>query len=191
MHNYYTLLYNKLVFNVLQEQFGEHEAVLFARSATAGGQRFPVHWSGDCESTWEAVSETLRGNLSLTLSGFGFASHDIGGFEGHPREIYMRWCTYGAFSSHTRLYGSASYRHRLSPYIYAAAIEAHETGVPVQRHTMLEFPADRTTLHLDQQFMFGRSLLVAPVFTTDDRDTEYYVPAGKLSEKFSLPRNAV
>ncbi|KAG8938944.1 hypothetical protein FRC04_007230 [Tulasnella sp. 424] len=204
MHNYYTQLYNKLVFNVLQERLGEHEAVLFARSATAGGQRFPVHWGGDCESTWEAMSETLRGNLSLTLSGFGFASHDIGGFEGHPpREIYMRWCAYGAFSSHTRLHGSASYRvpwnydtendtsaskalakfidakHRLSPYIYAAAIEAHETGVPVQRHTMLEFPADRTTLHLDQQFMLGQSLLVAPVFTTDDRDTEYYVPAGK------------
>ncbi|KAG8975097.1 hypothetical protein FRC05_006520 [Tulasnella sp. 425] len=130
--------YNKLVFNLLQERFGEHEAVLFARSATAGGQRFPVHWGGDCESTWEAMSETLRGNLSLTLSGLGFASHDIGGFED------MRWCPYGAFSSHTRLHGSSSYRvpwnydtendasaskalakfidtkHRPSPYMYAA-----------------------------------------------------------------------
>ena len=84
MHNYYTHLYNRTVFDVLREQRGEGEAVLFARSATVGGQQFPVHWGGDCESTFESMAETLRGGLSLGLSGFGFWSHDIGGFEGTP-----------------------------------------------------------------------------------------------------------
>lgn len=93
----YSVIYNELVFNVLEKRFGKNEAVVFARASAAGGQRFPVvsiificydltqchlkHWGGDCESTYEAMAEAMRGALSLTLSGFGFASHDIGGFE--------------------------------------------------------------------------------------------------------------
>ncbi|TFY51576.1 hypothetical protein EVJ58_g10493 [Rhodofomes roseus] len=139
MHNAYSVIYNEMVFAVLEKRFGKGEAVVFARAASAGGQRFPVHWGGDCESTFEAMAESLRGALSLTASGFAFASHDIGGFEGHPPpEIYHRWVAYGLFSSHSRLHGSMSYRvpwhygeeaavymarfldvkHRLMPYLY-------------------------------------------------------------------------
>jgi len=146
------------------------------------------------------MAETLRGGLSFTLSGFAFWSHDIGGFEGHPPpEIYMRWMAFGLFSSHSRLHGSGSYRvpwnygedaakvmakfveakYRLVPYIYATAIHAHETGTPVMRATFLEFPEDRTAYHLDQQYMLGSSLLVAPVFGNDKYDHEYYLPPGK------------
>ncbi|HCX85808.1 MAG TPA: alpha-xylosidase, partial [Micrococcales bacterium] len=82
MHNYYTQLYNKAVFDLLERKRGTGEAVLFARSATTGGQQFPVHWGGDCESTFVAMAESLRGGLSLGMSGFGYWSHDIGGFEG-------------------------------------------------------------------------------------------------------------
>ena len=111
MHNYYTYLYNQTVFDVLREHRGEGEAVLFARSATTGGQQFPVHWGGDCESTFVSMAESLRGGLSLGLSGFGFWSHDIGGFEGTPRaDIYKRWIAFGLLSSHSRLHGSGSYR---------------------------------------------------------------------------------
>ena len=81
IHNTYSVLYNRVVFDLLKERFGEGEAVVFARSATVGGQRFPVHWGGDCESTFEAMAEALRGALGLTSSGFAYASHDIGGFE--------------------------------------------------------------------------------------------------------------
>ncbi|KAF8607761.1 alpha-glucosidase [Ceratobasidium sp. AG-I] len=205
MHNAYAQIYNKLVFEVLEERFGKDEACVFARSATAGGQRFPVHWGGDCESTWEAMAETLRGGLSLTLSGFGFTSHDIGGFEGHPpAEIYMRWLAFGLFSSHSRLHGSSSYRvpwnygeqasevlakfldakHRLMPYLYATAIEAHQTGHPMQRASFLEFPSDRTTYFLDAQYFLGHSLLVVPVFAPDSEEIEYYVPAGRWTPFF-------
>ncbi|HLV80639.1 MAG TPA: alpha-xylosidase, partial [Chthonomonadaceae bacterium] len=81
MHNFYSYLYNKVVFEVLEEKRGRGEATLFARSGTAGCQRFPVHWGGDCYSSFESMAESLRGGLSLCLSGFGFWSHDIGGFE--------------------------------------------------------------------------------------------------------------
>ena len=111
MHNYYAYLYNKTVFEVLEEKRGVGEAVVFARSATAGGQQFPVHWGGDCTATFESMAESLRGGLSLCLSGFGFWSHDIGGFEQTASaDVYKRWCAFGLLSSHSRLHGSGSYR---------------------------------------------------------------------------------
>ena len=111
MHNWYTQLYNKAVHDVLVAEHGAGEAVLFARSATVGGQRLPVHWGGDSTSTYESMAETLRGGLSLALSGFGFWSHDIGGFEGTPDAgVFKRWTAFGLLSSHSRFHGSDSYR---------------------------------------------------------------------------------
>lgn len=200
MHNMYSVIYNELVFNVLKERFGEGEAVVFARASFAGGQRFPVHWGGDCESSYEAMTETIRGCLSLTLSGFAFASHDIGGFEGHPPpEIYQRWVAFGLFSSHSRLHGSSSYRvpwnygeeaaksmsrfldakHQLMPYLYELAIQAHVKGHPMQRAMFLEFPDDPTTQWLDRQYMLGPSLMVAPVFVPIEEESIYYIPRGR------------
>src|SRR4051812_41069043 len=111
MHNYYTYLYNRTVFEAIESVRGAGEAVVYARSATVGGQRFPVHWGGDCESTYTAMAESLRGGLSLGLGGFGFWSHDIGGFEGTPSAgLFKRWVAFGLLSSHSRLHGSDSYR---------------------------------------------------------------------------------
>ncbi|GHH42519.1 alpha-xylosidase [Streptomyces candidus] len=198
MHNYYTHLYNQVVFELLQKERGIGEAVLFARSATAGGQQFPVHWGGDCWASFGAMAESLRGGLSLSLSGFGFWSHDIGGFEGTPDPaVFKRWLAFGLLSSHSRLHGSGSYRvpwefgdeavdvtrqftrlkHRLMPYLYGAAAEAHRDGVPLMRPMLLEFPDDPTTRALDRQYMLGPDLLVAPVFT-EDGDVEFYLPEG-------------
>jgi alpha-glucosidase (family GH31 glycosyl hydrolase) len=196
-HNWYSFIYNKCVFEAVQAKYGKNEAALFARSGTAGSQRFPVHWGGDCESTYEAMAETLRGGLSLAASGFAFWSHDIGGFEGHPpAEIFCRWVAFGLFSSHSRLHGSNSYRVpwnfgddavavtakmvrakcRLMPYIYAQSVLAHETGLPLMRAMILEFPEDPATAFLDKQYMFGDSLLVAPVF--HNTKATFYIPAG-------------
>jgi alpha-D-xyloside xylohydrolase len=198
MHNYYTHLYNQAVFELLRAERGEGEALLFARSATAGGQQYPVHWGGDCESHFKAMAESLRGGLSLGLSGFGFWSHDIGGFEGTPTPaVFKRWVQFGLLSSHSRLHGSKSYRvpwdygaeavevtreftllkHRLAPYLQRAAQQAHTTGVPVMRAMVLEFPDDPAAATLDRQYMLGDDLLVAPVFT-DDGIVDYYVPEG-------------
>ncbi|NLG24412.1 MAG: alpha-xylosidase, partial [Clostridiales bacterium] len=111
MHNYYTHLYNRMVFELLEQHRGVGEAVLFARSATAGGQQYPVHWGGDNSATYPSMAETLRGGLSLAHSGFGFWSHDISGFEQTaPADVYKRWVAFGLLSSHSRLHGSSSYR---------------------------------------------------------------------------------
>ena len=199
MHNWYTQLYNQAVFEVLEGARGEHEAVLFARSATVGGQRMPVHWGGDSSSTFASMAETLRGGLSLALSGFGFWSHDIGGFEGTPDPaVYKRWTAFGLLSSHSRFHGSGSYRvpwafddeavhitrkfarlkNRLMPYLFSAAATAHERGVPVMRPMLLEFPDDPAVAYLDRQYMLGPDLLVAPVFS-EEGEVEFYLPKGR------------
>src|SRR5699024_12024605 len=104
MHTYYTHLFNRTVFDLLVERQGEGEAIVFARSATAGGQQFPAHWGGDNDSSLPSMGETLRGGLSLALSGFGYWSHDIGGFEGAPDPtVFKRWLAFGLLSSHSRL----------------------------------------------------------------------------------------
>ncbi|MFE6934767.1 alpha-xylosidase [Streptomyces sp. NPDC057699] len=198
MHNYYAQIYNRTVFELLEKERGTGEAVLFARSATAGGQQFPVHWGGDCFASFTAMAESLRGGLSLSLSGFGFWSHDIGGFEGTPDPaVFKRWLAFGLLSSHSRLHGNVSYRvpwefgeeavdvartftllkHRLMPYLYGVAAEAHRTGVPMMRPMLAEFPGDPASRTLDRQYMLGPDLLVAPVFT-EDGEVEYYVPEG-------------
>jgi alpha-D-xyloside xylohydrolase len=205
MHNYYTYLYNKTVFEVLEEKLGAGEAAVFARSATTGGQQFPVHWGGDSTATFESMAESLRGGLSLGLSGFGFWSHDIGGFEQTASaDVYKRWCGFGLLSSHSRLHGSSSYRvpwlfdeeavdvlrHftrlkcRLMPYLFAAALQAHEKGVPVLRAMLLEFPDDPACDTLDRQYMLGDNLLVAPVFSPDGR-VDYYLPEGRWTNFFT------
>ncbi|MGW5411575.1 alpha-xylosidase [Actinomadura geliboluensis] len=197
-HNYYTYLYNQTVFDLLRKKRGEGEAVVFARSATVGGQQFPVHWGGDCESTFEAMGESLRGGLSLGASGFGYWSHDIGGFEGTPDPaLFKRWIAFGMLSSHSRLHGSHSYRvpwlfdeesvdvlrdftrlkMRLMPYLAGAARQASGEGLPMMRAMVLEFPDDPACTHLERQYMLGDDLLVAPVFSSDG-DVSYYVPGG-------------
>jgi alpha-D-xyloside xylohydrolase len=198
MHNYYPMLYNRAVFELLEEVRGKGDAVLFARSATAGGQTLPVHWGGDSTSTYESMAETLRGGLSLALSGFGFWSHDIGGFEGTPDAgVFKRWTAFGLLSSHSRLHGSDSYRVpwnfdeeaveitrkftrfklALMPYLYAAGLEATAIGTPVMRPMQLEFPDDPATGYLDRQYMLGSDLLVAPVFDAEGW-VDFYLPAG-------------
>ncbi|KMV35517.1 alpha-xylosidase [Franconibacter pulveris] len=199
MHNHYAFLYNELVWNVLKETVGEAEAVLFARSASVGAQQFPVHWGGDCYANYESMAESLRGGLSIGLSGFGFWSHDIGGFENTaPAHVYKRWCAFGLLSSHSRLHGSKSYRvpwayddeacdvvrHftqlkcRLMPYLYRQSVLAHECGTPVMRAMMLEYPEDPACDYLDRQYMLGDSLLVAPVFS-EAGDVSFYLPQGR------------
>ncbi|NUT27431.1 MAG: alpha-xylosidase [Streptomyces sp.] len=205
MHNYYTYLYNRTVFDVLRKHRGEEEAVVFARSATTGSQKFPVHWGGDCEATYESMAESLRGGLSLGLSGFGYWSHDIGGFEGTPTPaLFKRWLAFGLLSSHSRLHGSSSYRVpwlfdeesvdvarrftrlklSLMPYLYEAARTAQAEGVPMMRAMVLEFPDDPGCAHLERQYMLGPDLLVAPVFD-DEGDVTYYVPEGTWTHYLS------
>ncbi|HIT90924.1 MAG TPA: alpha-xylosidase [Candidatus Merdenecus merdavium] len=205
MHNYYTQLYNKAVFDLLIQERGEGEGVLFARSATAGGQQFPVHWGGDCSATYPSMAESLRGGLSFMMSGFSFWSHDIGGFEmTSTADVYKRWMQFGLLSTHSRLHGSKSYRVpwlfdeesndvcrtftklklRLMPYLYGMAVQSHKTGIPTMRTMILEFDQDPGCKYLDMQYMLGDNILVAPVFEPDG-SVDYYLPKGTWTHLLS------
>ena len=205
MHNYYTYLYNKTVFNVLKEYYGENKACLFARSATVGGQQFPVHWGGDCSAEYTSMAETLRGGLSLCASGFGYFSHDMSGFEATATpDIYKRWAAFGLFSSHSRLHGNSSYRvpwlfdeesvdvlrfftklkGKMMPYIWAQANKTSTVGVPMMRAMVIDYADDPACLYLDRQYMFGDNVLVAPVFN-EEGTAEFYVPAGVWTDIIS------
>ena len=205
MHNYYTYLYNKAVYDVLVETKGADQAILFARSATVGGQQFPVHWGGDCSSNYPSMAESLRAGLSFGMSGFGYWSHDIAGFEDQATpDLYKRWTQFGLLSSHSRYHGSTAYKVpwlygdeavdvarefvdlklRLKPYLLKTAQETHETGVPMMRAMVLEFPDDPTCEDLDTQYMLGDDLLVAPIFR-EDGVARFYVPDDGTGQPWS------
>ena len=205
MHNYYTYLYNECVFDVLESVKGKNEAILFARSATAGTQKFPINWGGDCWSDYESMEQSLRGGLSLTSSGFGYWSHDIGGFENTSTpDVYKRWAAFGLFSSHSRLHGSSSYRVpwvyddeavdvvrfftrtklSLLPYLYSSAVNTSRTGIPIMRSMVIEFTDDEICSYLDKQYMLGDSILVSPIFN-DEGMADYYLPAGRWTNIFT------
>lgn len=199
MHNYYTLLYNKVVTEAIADVKGKKEALVFARSATVGSQCYPVHWGGDSSSNYSSMAETLRSGLSFGMSGFGYWSHDISGFEATATpDLYRRWTQFGLLSSHSRYHGSTTYKVpwlygeksventkkytnlklKLLPYLMAMSNEAHYHGTPILRSMVLEFPDDPGCEDLDMQYMFGSNLLVAPIFNDQGLAT-FYVPEGE------------
>lgn len=197
MHNLYALLYNKAAFEAVKETNGE--GIIWARSAYSGSQRYPVHWSGDNSATFENLLSCLRGGLSLGLSGFTFWSQDTGGFVGVPSDdLYIRWTQLTVFQSHIRFHGTPpkfrepwqfapetqrivrkylELRYRLIPYVYSEAQVAAAGGLPVLRHLVIDFQDDPTVFNIEDQFMSGRALLVAPILTTNNT-RRIYLPQG-------------
>ena len=176
---------------------GEH--IIWARSAWAGSQRYPVHWGGDASNTDGAMLSTLHGGLSLGLSGFSFWSHDIGGFVLQtPEELYRRWLPFGMLTSHSRTHGtppkepwlynpeftdafrkSVNLKYRLMPYVYAQAKDCSERGLPMLRALFVEFPDDPGAWQVEDQYMFGSDILVAPLFEKNSTGRNVYLPKGK------------
>jgi alpha-D-xyloside xylohydrolase len=194
-HNLYPLRYNKAVADITREI--KDENIIWARSAWAGSQRYPVHWGGDPANTNTSMAATLRGGLSLGLSGFSFWSHDMGGFvQRVPENLYRRWSAFGMLTSHARSHGmppkepweygedfmnvfrlADEMRYRLMPYIYAQAKHCSENGLPMVRALFVEYPDDPGSWLIDNEYFFGSDILVAPMFeNTADRDV--YLPPG-------------
>jgi len=195
-HNLYPLRYNKAVAEITKKITGEW--IIWARSAWAGSQRYPLHWGGDAANTNTAMAATLRAGLSLGLCGFSFWSHDIGGFvQKTPEDIYRRWTPFGMLSSHSRAHGappkepweygeefmnefrlSAELRYKLMPYIYAQAKDCTERGLPMQRALFIEYPDDPGSWLVDNEYLFGTDLLVAPLFE-NVKVRDVYLPPGE------------
>lgn len=196
-HNLYPLRYNKMVSDLTQEI--NNERIIWARSTWAGSQRYPLHWGGDAESTNMGMEAELRGGLSLGVCGFSFWSHDIGGFtQRTPEDLYRRWLPFGALSSHTRCHGQPpkepwdygtnfmnnfrtviETKYKLMPYIYAESKNASEKGLPMMRALFIEFPDDAGAWQIDNQYMFGSDILVAPLFEQDSKSRQVYLPKGQ------------
>ena len=194
-HNLYPLRYNRAVAGATEEAAG-HGAI-YARSAWAGSQRYPVHWGGDAENSDGGMAGTLRGGLSLGLCGFSFWSHFIGGFpDASPADLYRRWLAFGALSSHARCHGrpptepweygpeftddfrrTVEFRYRLMPYVYAQARLAARDGHPMLRALFFEYPEDRTSWLVEDQYLLGTDLLVAPLMEGGP-ERDVYLPPG-------------
>jgi alpha-D-xyloside xylohydrolase len=204
MHNLYPLLYNKAIFEITAEFWGEDQAMVWARSAWAGSQRYPVHWSGDGVARLEDLPCVLRSTMSFGLSGFPFYSHDIGGFTGLPSpELYARWGQLGLLSSHARAHGAPprepwaygeeaetifrrydELRYRLMPYIYSEAVECGQNSLPMVRALVIDYQDDPTTHTLEDEYLFGRNLLVAPILDETIRRS-VYLPSGAWVDYWS------
>lgn len=195
-HNLYPLRYNKAVHDITKEVTGDH--IIWARSAWAGSQRYPLHWGGDAATTNSAMAATLRSGLSLGLCGFSFWSHDVGGFTtAAPEDVYRRWTPFGMLSSHVRTHGNPptepweyseaflndfrkadNMRYQLLPYIYTQAKLSSEQGLPMLRALFVEFPDDPGSWLVDDQYLFGSDMLVAPLFE-NVKERSVYLPPGE------------
>ena len=195
-HNLYPVRYNKALFEAVKANSGE--GVIWARSAWAGSQRYPLHWGGDAATTNTGMLGDLRGGLSFGLSGFSFWSHDMGGFvTASPEDIYRRWLPFGFLSSHTRAHGApptepwlisesftkafrqaAEMKYKLMPYVYAQAKDCSERGLPMVRALLVEFPEDPGAWLVEDEYMFGSQILVAPLLESGNSRT-CYLPKGK------------
>ncbi len=196
-HNLYPLRYNQAVADITRQVTGEN--IIWARSAWAGSQRYPLHWGGDSGNTDSSMAATLRGGLSFGLSGFTFWSHDIGGFtQKPPEELYRRWVPFGMLTSHSRCHGapprepweySAQFleefrradelKYRLMPYIYAQAKDSSERGLPMLRALFIEYPDDPGTWTVEDEYLFGSDLLVAPLMENGATGRDVYLPKGQ------------
>lgn len=200
-HNLYPLRYNKALWEAVKANSADHEGVIWARSAWAGSQRFPLHWGGDAatnEIGSVGMLGDLRGGLSFGLSGFSFWSHDMGGFVTQsPDDLYRRWLPFGFLSSHTRAHGvpptepwliskdftdafraNAEMKYQLMPYVYAQAKDCSEKGLPMVRALFVEFPHDAGAWLVEDEYMYGSQLLVAPLLESGSSRT-VYLPKGK------------
>ena len=202
-HNLYPLRYNKIVAEATKAATGE--SIIWARSAWAGSQRYPLHWGGDAENTNVGMLSSLRGGLSLGMSGFPYWSHDLGGFvRPSPEELYGRWCFMGVFTSHLRAHGNPpkepwaysetflnlfrkqmAFRYSLMPYIIAQATACAAQGVPMLRPMHFDYPKDVLCRTLEDQYMFGDELLIAPFFEDEQTEREVYLPQGVWRNLFT------
>jgi alpha-D-xyloside xylohydrolase len=199
-HNLYPLRYNQAVADITKKTTGEN--IIWARSAWAGSQRYPIHWGGDAESTDQGMAAELRGGLSFGLSGFSFWSHDVGGFTANSvanmdKNLYARWLAFGMLSSHSRCHGVApkepwnygqafmdefrvidELKYKLMPYVYAQAKDCSDHGLPMVRALFIEYPDDPGSWNVDDEYLFGSSILVAPLMEKNLTGRNVYLPPG-------------
>lgn len=200
-HNQYALLMAMATASGLREALPDRRPFVLSRAGFAGIQRYAATWLGDNLSRWDHLWLSIPMAAGLGLSGQPFVGADIGGFQGDTdAELYLRWMQYGVLTpfcrNHSEIGNVDQYawsfgeaveglvrdavrlRYRLLPYLYAAFLQAAETGAPVQRPLVFDHQDDRYVRDLDDEFLLGADLLVAPVVTAGCTARQVYLPAG-------------
>jgi len=201
IHNVYGMLMSEATRAGTLELRPNERPLVITRATYAGGQRYAAVWTGDNSSLWEHLRLSLPELMTMGLSGLTFAGADIGGFALSPSaELYTRWLEAGVFYPYCRTHtekGSRNQepwsfgnrmeeinrravelRYRLMPYLYDAFHEAAESGLPVMRALLLDYPDDPQAVGQNYEFLFGDDLLVAPVVKSDEREWDVYLPRG-------------
>jgi alpha-D-xyloside xylohydrolase len=207
LHNLYALLYQKAGYDITEKIKGKDNSMIWARAGWTGCQRYPIHWGGDCASTWDGLAGSIRGGLHLGVSGFAFWSHDVPGFHGHPSfmnsrpaaDLYVRWTQFGVFTSHLRYHGSnvrepyeypaimdtvrkwLNLRYSLIPYIIDEGRKSIASGCPMLRALIFHHGDDPTCWNIDDEYYFGDSLLVAPIMNSEGV-RNVYLPEGSWTD---------
>jgi alpha-D-xyloside xylohydrolase len=198
IRNRYSDLYNQCVQEVLVEEL-KGEGVLWPRSGNFLSHAHPIKWGGDSQSSWRSLRATVRAGLNQSFGGSVFWSHDIGGFSGHKtsNELYTRWAQFGMWCSHIRCHGtterepwafgeevletfrqSLEVREHLMPYFKEMVQESTKRSTSFIRHLLFSFPLDPAVNEIDDQFMCGDHVLVAPIVDcTGGRSI--YIPEGE------------
>ena len=210
LHNLYGLLYQKAGYEISESIKGKNEAMIWARAGWTGCQRYPIHWGGDCASSWDGLAGSIRGGLHLGVSGFAFWSHDVPGFHGTPSfmnsipddKLYIRWTQAGVFTSHLRYHGSnirepynypgigdvvrkwLNLRYSLIPYLIREGEKSVSSGFPVLRALIFHHDDDPVCWHIDDEFYLGDSFLVAPVLNSEGK-RNVYLPEGEWTDFWS------
>ncbi|MCI6551027.1 MAG: alpha-xylosidase [Prevotella sp.] len=210
LNNLYGLLYQRAAYEATEEVNGKDQGIVWARSAWAGCQRYPLHWGGDSQSSWDGMAGSLKGGLHFGLSGFAFWSHDVPGFHSEPdfmnspveEDVYLRWTQFGVFTSHMRYHGTCkrepwSYpriapivkrwwrlRYKLIPYIVEQSKAATESGFPIIQALIFHHPKDKVCWHIDDEYYFGNTFLVCPVMNSR-QERDIYLPEGKWINFFT------
>jgi alpha-glucosidase len=200
-HNQYALLMAMATRDGLLASMPERRTFILSRSGVAGIQRYAANWMGDNLSRWDHLWVSITMGAGFGVSGQPFVGADIGGFLGHSNaELFLRWMQYGTLTpfcrNHSMMgnvdqyawsFGSVvqdlvraaiTLRYRLLPYIYTAFWRSSETGEPVQRPLVFDHQHDGVVRDLDDQYLFGRDLLVAPVIEPATTHRQVYLPVG-------------
>lgn len=200
-HNVYGMQMARSTFEGLKKLRPDERPFVLTRAGYAGVQRYSAVWTGDNVATWDHLRLSLQMLMNMSVSGVPFVGSDVGGFSGNPSpELYTRWLQAAALTPMLRSHSengsnphepysfpkayadinraSIELRYRLLPYIYSRFNEHMRTGAPVMRPLWFEYPNDARTYLIDDQYLVGRDLLVAPVLTESVTKRRVYFPAG-------------
>jgi alpha-glucosidase len=210
--NVFALLMARATYEGLERLQPDKRPYVITRAAYAGIQRYSTMWTGDTNSTWDSLALSIPMFQTLGLSGEAFVGSDVGGFIGRGNgELLVRsyqvsflapfcrnhkvidgydqepWRFGKYYEDIIRKY--LKLRYRLLPFLYTAIAEAHQTGTPLFRPLVLNYQNDTNTLNLDDQFIIGEDLLVAPILQPNQTSRMVYLPEGVWYDYWTKKRH--